>query len=117
MNPPAIQVAESPAEDESAMETEEATAPPVTPPNNPQHSLNPFLNMQDLQDLAGPPEYPGPPELAKSVDVPQLIEIEDNGNMEVDKVENAVSGDTNPFRKAVAEKEETGWRVDQGSNE
>ncbi len=97
------------------MEMEEATAPPVTPPQDaPRHSLNPFLSMQDMQDLAGPPEYPGPPELTKSVDVPQQVQIEDNGKMEVDRVEIAVSGDTNPFRRTVAEKEETGWRVDQG---
>ena len=97
------------------MEMEEAPAPPLTPPKDAaRNSLNPFLSMQDMQDLAGPPEYPGPPELTKSVDVQLLVQLEDNGKMEVDKVEIAVTGDTNPFRRTVAEKEETGWRVDQG---
>jgi hypothetical protein len=102
------------------METEEASAPPLTPPKDapaaPQQNMNPFLNMQDMQDLAGPPEYPGPPEHAKVVDVPLLVQVEDTEKMEIDKVENVVplvSGDTNPFRRPVAEKEETGWRVDQ----
>ena len=107
LNPPVIQVSE-PAPDETAMDTEEASAPPITPPKDGvQQSLNPFLHMQD--EAAGPPEQAAP----------DLMHMEENEEMEVDKVDEVddvvpfVSGDTNPFRRQVMEKEETGWMVDQ----
>ena len=93
------------------MDTEEASAPPVTPPKEGvKQSLNPFLNMQ---------EQAGPPDQAQPVDVPELVQIGEDEEMvvdKVDKVDNAVplvSGDTNPFRRQVMETEETGWQVDE----
>lgn len=113
MNPPVVQVSE-PAPDETAMDTEEASALPVNPVKDgrQQRSLNPFLNIQD--------EAAGPPEQAAPTDAPDLMHMSQDDEMVVDKVDQvddvvvpSVSGETNPFRRQSMEKEEASWRVDQ----
>jgi hypothetical protein len=78
LNPPIIQVTR-PTEDE-AMDTEEASAPPLTPQptGNVPKSLNPFFNRDD----------------------PAIEEVEE---MDVERSVPLLVGETNPFRRLSEE--------------
>ena len=109
LNPPVIEITQ-PVPDEAIMDTEEALAPSVSPhKDGVQRSLNPFLNMQ---------EHAGPPDQAEQANEPQLAQTREDEEMAVDKddrdnVVPLVSGDKNPFRGQVLEKEDSDRQVEQ----
>jgi hypothetical protein len=86
LNPPVIQVTR-PTEDE-AMDTEDASAPPLSPQptGNMSRNLNPFLNRED----------------------PPIEEVEE---MDMEKSVPLFVEETNPFRKLNEEQGGTGWAV------